>query len=71
MTPKHQLFERHFSSSTLAELWSVSPDTIYRWFEDLPGVLKIGDEGGRGKRRYITLKIPESIANSVYAERIR
>jgi hypothetical protein len=71
MTPKHQLFERHFSVITLSEIWSVSTDTIIRLFEDVPGVMKIGEEGGRGKRRKITLKIPESIANSVYAERIR
>ena len=71
MTPKSQLFERHFSVITLAEIWSVSTDTIIRLFEDVPGVMKIGEEGGRGKRRKITLKIPESIANSVYAERIR
>lgn len=65
------LFERHFSPTTLAEIWSLSTDTIIRIFEDIPGVLKIGDEGGKGKRRKIHLKIPESIAQSVYAERIR
>lgn len=71
MTPKAQLFERHFSVQTLAEILSLSPDTITRKFEDVPGVLKIGTEGGRGKRRKITLRIPESIAFSVYSELIR
>src|SRR5215470_5806545 len=42
-------FERHFTPRTLAELWGFSEDTIQRWFEDQPGVLKHGDEGGRGR----------------------
>lgn len=71
MTPKHQMFERHYSPRTLAEIWSWSEDTVIRIFENIPGVLKIGSEGGRGKRRKITLRIPESIALSVYSERIR
>jgi hypothetical protein len=71
MMPKNQLFERHFSPRTLAEVWGFSEDTILRWFEDVPGVLKCGAEGGRGKRRKVTIRIPESIALSVYSERIR
>ncbi len=65
------IFDRHFSPRTLAEMWGFSEDTILRWFEDVPGVLKQGSEAGRGKRRKITIRIPESIARSVYAERIR
>jgi len=71
MTPKHQMLERHFTPRTLAEVWGFSEDTILRWFEDVPGVLKCGAESGRGKRRKITIRIPESIAQSVYSERIR
>lgn len=63
--------ERHFSVSTLAELWSVSPDTVTRWFADEPGVLRFGTEGKRGKRARITYRIPESLAQRVYAERTR
>ncbi len=65
------VFDRHFSPRTLAEMWGFSEDTILRWFEDVPGVLKQGNEAGRGKRRKITIRIPESIARSVYAERTR
>jgi hypothetical protein len=63
-----QIFERHFSPRTLSEIWGYSEDTIIRWFEDVPGVLKSGSDGTRGKRRKITLKIPESIATRVYQE---
>jgi len=63
--------ERHFSVGTLAELWSYSEDTITRMFAELPGVLKIGTPGGRGKRPRLTLRIPESIALKVYADKTR
>jgi hypothetical protein len=63
------IFERHFSPRTLAELWGYSEDTIIRWFEDEPGVLKCGPDGARGKRRKLTLRIPESIAVRVHSER--
>jgi hypothetical protein len=63
------MFERHFSPRTLAELWGFSEDTIQRWFEDEPGVLKCGSEGGRGKPRRVSLRIPEAVAARVYHAR--
>jgi hypothetical protein len=63
--------ERHFSVGTLSELWCYSPDTVTKMFCDVPGVLKIGTPAGRGKRPRITLRIPESIAAKVYAEKTR
>lgn len=71
MMAKTQILERHFTPRTLAELWGFSEDTILRWFEDVPGVLKCGAEAGRGKRRKVTIRIPESIALTVYSERSR
>ena len=71
MLSKAGMFDRHFSPRTLAEMWQLSEDTVLRWFEDVPGVLRFGNEGGRGKRRKITMRIPESIALKVYAERTR
>lgn len=65
------IFERDFSPGSLAELWGLSADTIVRWFEDQPGVLKLGSDGSRGKKRKITLRIPESVAERVYSERSR
>ena len=60
------MYERHFSPGTLAELWNFSEDTIIRWFEDEPDVLRTGCDGSRGKRRKLTLRIPESVAARVY-----
>lgn len=59
--------ERHYSASELAALWNLSLDTIRRIFENEPGVLVLGDDRGkRNRRRYTTLRIPESVAARVH-----
>lgn len=60
------VLERCFSPERLAELWSLSPDTVRRMFENEPGVLVIERPRVYGKRRYRTLRIPESVARRVY-----
>ena len=60
------ILERHFSPQTLSELWGFSTDAIRDLFEDEPGVLKIGDRTSGRKRRYVTMRIPESVAARVY-----
>ena len=38
-------------------------------FQDQPGVLKLGKSNRRdGKRDYVTLRIPQSVAERVYQE---
>lgn len=55
--------ERHYTPSELAELWGVDRTTIQRIFRDVPGVLKLGKSNRRdGKKDYISLRIPQSIA---------
>ena len=59
--------ERHYSVVELAELWNLSPDTIRKLFENEPGVLVLGENSTKlGKRRYTTLRIPESVAARVH-----
>jgi hypothetical protein len=59
--------ERHFSVAELAERWNLSPDGIRKLFENEPGVLVLGDSSTqRGKRRYTTLRIPESVPARVH-----
>lgn len=65
-------FERHFTTRDLAELWKFDETTIRRIFQDQPGVLKVGRSNRRdGKRDYVTLRIPESVALRIYQERTR
>lgn len=63
--------EQHLTPRELAQGWGLSDDTIRRWFEDEPGVLKGGVDGSRGRRRKIFLRIPVSVAQRVYRERTR
>jgi hypothetical protein len=62
--------DQHYSPQFYAELWGVSRDTIVRWFQDLPGVLKLSETGKRGRRR-VELRIPYRLAMRVYEERTR
>jgi hypothetical protein len=58
--------ERCYSPEQIAERWSLSPDTVRRIFGNEPGVLAIERSRIYGKRRYRTLRIPESVAQRVY-----
>jgi len=58
--------EKHYSVLELAELWNLSENTIRRIFENEPGVLKWGSREGRFKRRYTTLRIPETVVLRVH-----
>jgi hypothetical protein len=58
--------ERHYAVSQIAELWSLSADAVRKLFQDEPGVLVLGGEGSPHKRRYTTLRIPESVLQRVH-----
>ena len=58
--------QRFHSPEQIAELWALSAHTIRRLFENEPGVLVIERPHIYGKRRYRTLRIPESVAQRVY-----
>lgn len=65
-------FEHHFTPRELAELWKFDESTIRRMFMDEPGVLVYGREKRRnGRRDYVTLRIPESVARRVHERRTR
>jgi len=60
--------ERLLTPAEIAEAWSLDVSTVRRLFIDRPGVLKIGNIGGRGKRSYVTLRIPLSVVESFRRE---
>jgi hypothetical protein len=65
-------FERHYSPKELADLWQLDESTIRRLFMDEPGVFVYGRERRRdGKRDYVTLRIPASVAVRVHERRRR
>ena len=58
--------ERHYAVTEIAEMWSLSADKVRELFEDEPGVLVIGERNPRHKRRYVTLRIPQSVLERVH-----
>jgi hypothetical protein len=65
-TPAASFSERHYSVAELSVLWNLGPDLLRKLFEREPGVMVIGDPSPRGRRRYTTLRIPESVAERVH-----
>jgi hypothetical protein len=65
-------FERHYTPQELADLWHLDESTIRRIFIDEPGVLRYCREyGRRGRRDYVTLRIPASVVERVHKRRTR
>jgi hypothetical protein len=62
--------ERHLTVTEIAEQWNVSYSLVRRIFLGEPGVLKFGGPSrlvghGKYKRRYFTLRVPESVLLAV------
>ena len=55
----------------LAQQWSLGQSTVRRIFRDEPGVLRIAHSRRRGKRDYISLRIPAAVAARVRARMSR
>jgi len=58
--------EQHFTAQQLSENWAVSAMTIYRWFENEPGVLIFGPDETMYKRKKKSMRIPKSVAERVH-----
>jgi len=58
--------ERHYSPAEIAQLWGLSQDSVRRLFKNEPGVLAVSPRQCRGKRAYVTIRIPASVVERVY-----
>lgn len=58
-------FEKHYTIPELSKHWHLAKSTLIDWFRDEPGVLK------HGPKKYVTLRIPESVALRVYRRHIQ
>lgn len=58
--------ERHYSAEEIGKLWRLSPRTVRRMFENEPGIIVFGNTGSLNRRRYLTLRIPESVLVRVH-----
>lgn len=55
----------------IADAWQLSEQSVRRLFQDRPGVFKLGVSNPRGRRGYVTLRIPAAIVEQVWMERTR
>ena len=55
----------HYSVQELSQTWGIGVDKIRELFQDEPGVIKIQKPAKKGRRAYVTLRIPENVAERV------
>ena len=67
--PDPIIIDPHYTPQFYAELWSVSPSTVVRWFQDMDGVLRVTDTSKNGKRVRVELRIPFKLAMREYLRR--
>jgi len=60
--------ERHFSVAEIALIWNLGKDSVRRIFQNEPGVLVLGARSSGRKRRYGTLRIPQSVLERVHRQ---
>lgn len=61
--------ERFLTPNEIAELWHVSVDTVRRVFEHEPDVFIVPHTSSPQKRRYRTIRIPDSVLVRVQKRR--
>jgi hypothetical protein len=65
MTPD-VLKEKHYTVEELAGIWGISYEALRTKLLKTPGVLKFQQRRGKSKRPYITIRVPESVALTLY-----
>lgn len=58
--------EPHYTVEEIAHAWKLSRSKVRRMFGGEPGVLVLENRGAFSKRRYCTLRVPESVMERVY-----
>ena len=65
-------FSDFLTPAEVADILKVCEKTVIRRFEDYPGVIDIGSEETRRKRRYRVLRIPrEAVQKFIIANRVK
>jgi hypothetical protein len=60
-----------YTPREVAEQWKLSEQSVRRLFQDRPGVFRLGEDNPKGRRGYVTLRIPRAVAEEVFRERLR
>jgi hypothetical protein len=65
-----EFLERHYTVAELSKSWHMSTTTLRLWFAKEPGVLRAGTKKSSAGRKYVLMRVPESVARRVYQEKI-
>lgn len=73
MTPEVKpALEQHYTPQQVADAWAMSHVKVREIFRNEPGVLIFGrEESGKKARRYLSIRIPESVVSRVKARMAR
>ncbi len=58
--------EQHYQIPAIAKMWGLSEDTVRSLFKGEPGVLVIARPGTSKKRKYVSMRVPESVLQRVH-----
>jgi hypothetical protein len=58
--------EQHYQIPEIAKKWGLSEDSVRSLFKGEPGVLTIARPGTAKKRRYVSMRVPESVLLRVH-----
>ena len=62
------VMEKHYTAKEVADLWGFSENTVRKIFQEREGVLKLGTGFRKGRRGYVSIRIPASVAEAVHRE---
>lgn len=63
--------ERTYSAEEIGKLWAMNAGTIQRLFKGQPGVVVVPHAAVPRKKKFSTLRIPESVVLRLYEELTR
>jgi hypothetical protein len=70
--PENQMaLERHYTITEISELWHLDEKIVRRMFEHEADILAFGSTETRYKRRYRSVRIPESVMRRVHRKMTR
>lgn len=61
------IMEQHYTPVQLAKRWGLSATSVRELFRNEPGVIMIDRPEKMHKRGYVSMRIPESVAERVYS----
>lgn len=64
---KKEMMEQHYTPGQLGKRWGLSDDFVRELFRGEEGVIEIDRPEKMHKRGYTSMRIPESVAERVYA----